>query len=60
MRDLIWTLILVWLVWKLIEMFKNTDKSKQHNNSHTVNVNNTKQSQFNSSNIEDVDYEEIK
>lgn len=60
MRDLIWTIILIWLVWKLIEIFKKTNKSNQQNHQHTVNVNNNKQSHFNSDTIEDVDYEEIK
>lgn len=41
MRDIIWTLIVVWLIYKLVDIFKNTTKKSFVNNSQ--NQNNTNQ-----------------
>lgn len=44
MRDIIWTVIIVWVVWKIYDAFKNVSKPKtqthgynshQHNNFHS-------------------------
>jgi hypothetical protein len=39
-RDIIWTVILVWLVWKIIDTFKNVSKMQ------TQRVNNNQQQQY--------------
>lgn len=41
MRDIIWTVILVWLVWKIIDTFKNASKMQ------TQRVNTNNQQQYN-------------
>jgi hypothetical protein len=30
MRDVIWTIIIVWVIYKLIEIFKNTNQKKSY------------------------------
>lgn len=76
MRDIIWTVIIVWIVWKLYESFKTISKPKtqkvysqtaQQNYSSskegktTVNSSNDKtKSHLDPSIGEYVDYEEIK
>ena len=39
MRDIIWTLIVIWLIYKLVDIFKsskkNTFANNQNNNSNT-------------------------
>ena len=44
MRDIIWTIIIVWLIWKVVDAFKSLSKTKtttqrvytnQHHNSYT-------------------------
>ncbi len=67
MRDLVWTIIAIWLVWKIFDMFKNTSKSvSSHKNNKqkegevkidkTINL----KSHFNANDAEYVDYEEVK
>lgn len=34
MRDLIWTIIIVWLIWKLWEIMKNFGNVHVHKNEH--------------------------
>lgn len=72
MRDLIWTLIVIWLVYKLVAIFKTNNKT---NNSEFFEENRTRRSTNNSSTKKDlkgalnkhlnnegeyVDYEEVK
>ena len=37
MRDIIWTLIVVWLIYKVVDIFKNSSKRSFVNNSTTQN-----------------------
>ncbi len=71
MRDLIWTIIVIWLVWKIIAAFKSNTKHKTANSNFDdrrregeIKIEdynkNSHQSKFNSDNAEFVDYEEIK
>lgn len=71
MRDIVWTIIVIWITWKIYDMFKNMSKTKTQ----PITQNNYKQNKegairiekhvkhktyFNSSDGEYVDYEEIK
>jgi hypothetical protein len=47
MRDVIWTLIVIWLIYKLVDIFKSSSKKSYVNNSSTQN--NQTQSQQTSS-----------
>lgn len=69
MRDIIWTIILVWLVWKVYDMFKGVSKHKSTNKSNynqrkegeiKIETNVQQKSYFNKNDGEYVDYEEIK
>jgi hypothetical protein len=67
MRDIIWTIIIVWLVWKIIDTFQKiskrpTDSYKQHsfNGETTILDKNAQKSRFNPGDAEYVDYEEVK
>lgn len=73
MRDLIWTIIVIWLVWKIIAAFKSNTKQQPSNansnfDGHTregeVKIDNFnkngRQSKYNPSDAEFVDYEEVK
>ncbi|HRD40812.1 MAG TPA: DUF4834 family protein [Bacteroidia bacterium] len=73
MRDLIWTIIAIWVVWKLIDAFrsysaKSTQGSTANNNRTSYNYNTTNQQQNHSPKKgelkpdagEYVDYEEVK
>ena len=68
MRDIIWTIIIVWLVHRIYSSFSNrkTVVFQKHDHHHyknnEVKTNNTQQQKTNSklNDIEDVDFEEIK
>ena len=46
MRDIIWTLIVIWLIYKLVDIFKGSRNKSYVNNSTTQNNNtNTKQTE---------------
>jgi len=72
-RDIIWTIILVWLVWKVIDAFKGVSKARTQNsnqqNTYTqrkegeVKIDfsgNQTKSHFKPTDGEFVDYEEVK
>lgn len=72
MRDVIWTIIVLWVVWKIYDAIKkiSTSQTKTSNNTYqykkegevkidNLNINN-KKSNFHSTDAEYVDYEEIK
>lgn len=66
MRDLVWTIIVIWLVWKIYDVFtkgktqpKNQTNS-QKNNDIKIDTSNYNKSHFNPKDAEYVDYEEIK
>jgi hypothetical protein len=70
-RDIVWTIILIWLVWKIYDTFKSVTKPKnqtaKQNHYHQTRDgevridNNVKQKPyFNPNDGEFVDYEEIK
>jgi Domain of unknown function (DUF4834) len=74
MRDIIWTVIVVWIVWKIYDSFKTVSKPKtqrvynnqqqsqaQQEGKTTVNSNEQKKKPHLDPNIgEYVDYEEVK
>lgn len=73
MRDLIWTLIVIWLVYRVVNVFKNTStKGQQFNSSDNTSSNSYTQTTVNKKDVdhaikkgvnkegEYVDYEEIK
>lgn len=72
MRDIIWTVILVWLIWKIVDTVKNVSKSKaqgynsnqqQYTREGEVKINNIgpqQKSHFKPEDGEYVDYEEVK
>lgn len=73
MRDIIWTIIIVWVLWKIINSFKTLHKTKATSNNKqqqsnsgkqgetTFDNNSTKNKSHLDPNIgEYVDYEEIK
>ena len=68
MRDVIWTIIIVWLVYRIYTAFSNrkTIVFQKHEHHHYKNdeiKNNTAQNKKTKSkldNVEDVDFEEIK
>lgn len=72
MRDLIWTIILIWIVWKVYEMFKRAPQKSKVSNSNTNNSNLRKEGEvkiettvqqktyFGKNDGEYVDYEEVK
>jgi len=66
-RDLVWTIIAIWLAWKIFDMFKNVSKPKITNQQNTkkegeVRIDKTVnlKSHFNANDAEYVDYEEVK
>jgi hypothetical protein len=70
-RDIIWTVIVIWVTWKIYDMFKNISKSKpqpiKSNNYNQkkegevrIEKNVKQKTHFNSNDGEYVDYEEIK
>ena len=73
MRDIIWTVIIIWIVWKIYGTILNISKGKvnngnrnekqytdQKNGKVTIQHKSNKKSQFSSNHIEYVDYEEVK
>lgn len=73
MRDIIWTIIVLWIIWKIYDAFKSISKPKTQqqgfNNQHDyrkegevkIETRETKnKSHFKESDGEYVDYEEIK
>ncbi len=73
MRDIIWTIIVIWVVWKLIDAFrtisasKNTSGSSVNNNNYNQDYNTSnssgskpKKGELKSDAGEYVDYEEVK
>jgi len=71
-RDIVWTIILIWLVWKIYDAFKSMSKPKTHTQGYNGNQSYQKEgevkidknvnlkSHFNASDAEYVDYEEVK
>ncbi|MBK9284188.1 MAG: hypothetical protein IPM51_07680 [Sphingobacteriaceae bacterium] len=69
MRDVIWTIIAVWVIYKLIEIFKSPRNSNQSSNSNKATVTQTSHNQANKQHAfrkstqqegEYVDFEEVK
>jgi hypothetical protein len=61
MRDLIWTIIVIWLVWKIYSIFKNNMSKSANSNNYQANHNNTTiNSKDKFEDAEYVDYEEVK
>jgi len=67
MRDIIWTIIIVWLLWKIVDAFQKISKKQHHsakqyaqNGETTIIDKDTQKSRFNPSDAEYVDYEEVK
>lgn len=72
MRDIIWTVILIWVVWKVYDAFKNVSRNKtqthhQNNNYNRregeVKIDNSgskTKTHFKSDDGEFIDYEEVK
>lgn len=75
MRDLIWTVIILWVVWKIIDAFKNVSKARtqtqdfnstrenayrQKEGEVRVDINARPKTHFKPGDGEYVDYEEIK
>ena len=72
MRDIVWTIIVIWLIWKIYDTFRSMPKSKtqtQGFNSKTsyqkegevkIEKNVNLKSHFNPNDGEYVDYEEVK
>ena len=71
-RDIVWTFIVIWLVWKIYDAFKSVSKSKTQSQRHNGNQSYQKEgevkidknvnpkSHFNPNDGEYVDYEEVK
>lgn len=72
MSDIIWTVIVIWIVWKIYDTILNLTKVKVNNRIHpekeyiyqkngevTILNNSNKKSQFRSNDVEYVDYEEV-
>lgn len=75
MRDIVWTVIVIWVVWKIYDAFKNVSKiktqnqgfNKNQNNYHhqkegevTIDKNVNQKTYINPNDAEYVDYEEVK
>lgn len=69
MRDVVWTIILVWLVWKIIDTFKSAGKARASAQSNSnnrregdvkVDYNGNQKQHYNPKDAEYVDYEEVK
>lgn len=71
MRDIIWTIIVIWIVWKIYDAFKSISKNKNQEFSRNydyqtkegevrIEKNSNTKSHFNPSDAEFIDYEEIK
>ncbi len=73
MRDIVWTVIIIWIVWKIYDAFKNISKSKPQGGKGNQNTfykqkegdvkidhNGNQKTNFNPKDAEYVDYEEVK
>lgn len=74
MRDIIWTVIIIWVIWRVISAFKSfsttarnaqnnagTNRNYNQNTNHTTNHNTQpKKGELKSDAGEYVDYEEVK
>lgn len=67
MRDIIWTVITIWFLWKIVDTFQKVSKKQNHsakqytrNGETTIIDKNTQKSRFNASDGEYIDYEEVK
>lgn len=73
MRDIIWTIIIIWLVWKVYDAFKSVKQRNQAGNNHYQNYNkrregevkiehnaNSSKTHYKAEEAEYVDYEEVK
>lgn len=75
MKDIVWTVIIIWVVWKIYDAFKNVSKTKMQNQGFNENQNNNghqkegevkidknvnQKTHINPNDAEYVDYEEIK
>lgn len=69
MRDIVWTVIVIWIVWKIFSIFSSKSKSQnipsanaQNRKEGEVKIDKTvnQKSHFNANDGEYVDYEEIK
>ncbi|MFN8117275.1 MAG: hypothetical protein U0W65_14250 [Bacteroidia bacterium] len=66
MRDLIWTIIVIWLVWKIYTLFASVKTQSKASSNHTkegeikVYTNYNTRAHFNPKDAEYVDFEEIK
>lgn len=72
MRDLIWTIILIWLVWKIYDMLKGVPQKSKSSNNNSNSFNRKKEGEvkietivqqktyFGKNDGKYVDYEEIK
>ena len=74
MRDVIWTVIILWVVWKIYDAFKNVSKAKTQTQSHhsahnsygqkegevKIDTSSKPKTHFKPGDGEYVDYEEIK
>ena len=65
-RDIIWTIIVIWIIWKVYDAFKimskqNTKTFKEREKIEVkIDENANMKSHFNMNDVEYVDYEEIK
>jgi hypothetical protein len=72
LRDIVWTIIVIWLIWRIYGAFKSISKSKSQANGFNTRPHYQKEgevkidksvdlkSHFNPSDGEYVDYEEVK
>ena len=71
MRDIVWTIIIIWIVWKIYDAFKNMSKTqvgtktqnkfyKQKEGEVKIDHNINQKTHFNPKDAEYVDYEEVK
>ena len=73
-RDIVWTVIVIWVIWKIYDAFKNVSKTQSQDQGFNGNQNNHQQnegevtvdknvspkSHFNLTDAEYVDYEVVK
>jgi hypothetical protein len=71
LRDIVWTIIIIWIVWKIYDAFKNMSKTqggtktqnkfyKQKEGEVKIDHNINQKTHFNPKDAEYVDYEEVK
>jgi hypothetical protein len=64
MRDLIWTIIFLWLFWKIFDFIKftfreNQSKQKAYGTTKINKIQNKQKPRINLKDIESIDYEEL-